>query len=92
MNGAGKKGWAVFGLHDCAPAWHDSNGMPVAHLNRQSAIDEILDDIEEHIRQIRAGERDYEDGIGFEDYVEEVTVLTDGRLVDSSGNIWGKRE
>lgn len=86
------KGWAVFGAHDNAPAWHDENGMPCAYATRQEAINDILDDIEEHIIQIRAGHRDFDDGIGFCDYVEEVTILSDGTLVDSVGIKWGKRQ
>jgi len=85
--------WCIF--HNCpdkAPAWHDENDMPVTHPTRKEALKEILDDCREHLRQIEDGHRDLEDGIGFDDWVEKVTLHPDGIITDMDGNHYGKRE
>lgn len=85
--------WCIF--HDCPdkqPAWHGDDDMPITHATRLDAIKEITGDCREHLRQIEAGERDLEDGIGFDDWVEKVTLHPDGTITDMDGNHYGKRK
>lgn len=75
------------------PAWYDcETDLPITHATREEAVEEILSTMEEHIRQIRAGDRDFDDGIGFDDWVEEVEVADDGTITCAGGMKFGKRE
>ena len=81
--------------HGAIPAYYsEQNGkeLPVTYATRKEAEDEILDDVLEHVAQIRSGERDFDDGIGFEDWVEEVDVLADGSVITESVDVFGARE
>lgn len=74
-------------------AVHDDDNMPVTFATAHEAGLESLCELEEHIRQFKAGYRDY-DGIMFqrEEYVEEVGLLENGRVIDADGNEYGKRD
>lgn len=75
------------------PAWYDGDtDLPITYATREEAIEEILSTMEEHIRQIRDGHRDFDDGIGFEDWIEEVDVTPDGAVICEDGRTFGKRE
>lgn len=88
-----KKTYCIFHLApDKEPAWYDDNDLPVTYNDKREAISEILQVYREHILQIETGERDIEDGIGYNDWVEEVTVREDGTIIDKDGNIYGKRD
>lgn len=74
------------------PAWHDGDtDLPITYATREEAVEEILTTMEEHIRQIRDGDRDFDDGIGFEDWIEEVYVTPDGTVICEDGRTFGKR-
>jgi hypothetical protein len=86
---------SVFCIFHLAPdkkvAWHDEKGFPVTYSTKQEAVKEICDDMREHIAQIEEGDRDLEDGVGFEDWIEEVELWPDGTVTDEDGNTYGKR-
>ena len=73
-------------------AVHDENEMPVTFATEREALLESLEEVEEHIRQFKAGERAYEE-IVFqpEEFVEVVEVGEDGVVYDACGASFGKR-
>lgn len=77
---------------DKTPAWHGDDDLPITHATKQEALKEICDTLREHVRQIEEGHRDLEDGIGFEDWIEEVQLHPDGSITDKDGNTYGPRE
>ena len=79
-------------IPDKEVAVHDENEMPVTFATEREARLESLCELEEHIAQFKAGERDY-DWIMFqtEEYVEVVGLLENGRVIDKDGNEYGKR-
>ncbi len=50
---------------------------------------EIADFMITRLQQFLDGERDFEDAITVDEYVVEVDVLPDGRIVDEAGNCFG---
>lgn len=50
---------------------------------------EIADFMMTRLQQFLDGERDYDDAITVEEYVVEVEVLADGKIVDANGNSFG---
>lgn len=93
MKAKTRKVYCIFHLApDKEPSWYDENDLPVTHKTKTAAVAEILGVVKEHIRQIESGDRDIEEGIGFDDWVEEVTVNKDGSVVDFYGTVYGKRE
>jgi ketosteroid isomerase-like protein len=89
---APRKRWCIF--HDCpskTPAWHDMNNMPVTFPTKAAAEAEVLEILEDHIRQIKTGARRLEDGVGFGDWVEPVVVDSKGDVHDSRGDVYTKR-
>jgi len=50
---------------------------------------EIADFMMIRLQQFLDGERDFEDAITVDEYVVEVDVLPDGKIVDSNGNSFG---
>ncbi|MFN0157366.1 MAG: hypothetical protein ACKVRP_04755 [Bacteroidota bacterium] len=65
------------------------NGNPFIYSNREAAEREIAEDTMERIQQYLAGEREFEDAMTVEEYVVEVTVLSNGSIVDEAGNNYG---
>ncbi|MES2657706.1 MAG: hypothetical protein V4689_03755 [Verrucomicrobiota bacterium] len=53
------------------------------------AQSEIADFMMTRLQQFLDGERDFEDAITVDEYVVEVDVLPDGRIVDEAGNCFG---
>ena len=47
---------------------------------------EIVDFMMTRLQQFIDGERDFDDAVTIEEYVVEVDVFPDGRIVDSNGN------
>jgi hypothetical protein len=50
---------------------------------------EIADFMMTRLQQFLDGERDFDDAITVDEYVVEVDVLPDGRIVDANGNCFG---
>ena len=90
--------YCIFHDTDCngpVPAYYSpQNGkdLPVTYATKREALEEITDDMLEHIAQIREGVRDLIDGIGYEDWIELVDVLEDGTVITESGNVFGERK
>lgn len=53
---------------------------------------EIVEYTIERLQQFIAGERDYDDAITVEEYVQEVDVLSDGSIIDESGRWFGSED
>ena len=62
---------------------------PLTYPTREAAEREIAEDTMERIRQFLVGEREFEDAMTVEEYVVEVDILSDGSIVDESGNHFG---
>lgn len=56
---------------------------------QREAEREIADFMMTRLQQFLNGERDFDDAITIEEYVVEVDVLPDGRIVDADGNCFG---
>ena len=50
---------------------------------------EIADLMMTRLQQFLDGERDFDDALTVEEYVVEVDVLPDGKIVDANGNCFG---
>lgn len=73
------------------PAWHDDAGWPVTYANERDAQLEIVDDLQERLRQFIAGERDFEDAITVEDFILPVDVWRDGSISVEDGSVFGRK-
>ena len=70
----------------------DSCGVPeriCVFPTELEAQREIVDAMMIRLQQFLDGERDYDDAVTVEEYVVEVGVLLDGRIVDAIGNCLG---
>jgi hypothetical protein len=74
------------------PAWRSEDGRFLLHATEREAQLAIADDIMEKLRQFQVGERDFEDAIAIEDYIEPVSVRGDGTFCDLEGNSFGPSE
>ena len=74
------------------PAWRSEGGRFLLHATEREAQLAIADDIMENLRQFQVGERDFEDAIAIEDYIEPVSVRADGTFCDLEGNSYGPSE
>lgn len=62
------------------PSWQDAHGLPVTYETEREAQLEIVDDLQERLRQFLAGERDFEDATCIEDFVLPVAVWPEGSI------------
>lgn len=74
------------------PAWRNESGGFLLHPTEREAQLEIADDIMECLFQFQQGERDFEDALTVEDFIEPVTTRDDGTFVDLDGNSYGPWE
>lgn len=74
------------------PAWHNEKGFPVTYATEREAKLEIVDDLQERLRQFIAGERDFEEAIAIEDFILSVDAWPDGSISLQNGSVFGKRE
>jgi hypothetical protein len=74
------------------PAWRNESGGFLLHPTEREAQLEIADDIMERLFQFQHGERDFEDALTVEEFVEPVTTRDDGTFVDLDGNSYGPWE
>ncbi len=73
------------------PAEWTADLKPFTYPTREAAEREIADDTMERIEQFLVGEREFEDAMTVEEYVVEVDILSDGSIVDESGNHFTKK-
>lgn len=78
-------------LEGSVPLEWTAAGHPFVHPTREAGEREIAEDTVERIRQFLVGEREFEDAMTVEEYVVEVDILSDGSIVDESGNHFGKK-
>lgn len=64
---------------------------PFTYPTREAAEREIAEGTIERIREFLVGEREFEDAMSVEEHVVEVDILSDGSIVDESGNHFGKK-
>ncbi len=67
----------------------DASGIISVFPTEREAQLEIADFIMTRLQQFLDGERDFDDAITVDEYVVEVDVLPDGRIVDAHGNRFG---
>jgi hypothetical protein len=85
------KGFCIFIDSVCegrVPVWRDGAGAFVVFKSKLEAQREIADDLRLRLGEFLAGQRDFEDAIWVEDYVLEVSVGSDGSIVDGDGNVF----
>lgn len=75
---------------DLVPAWRDEHGLPVTYETECAAQLEIVDELEERLRQFRAGARDFEDAITIEEFVLPVELWPDGSISIENGEVFRK--
>lgn len=66
----------------------DDKNQPVSYATERDAQLEIADVTIDRIRQFIAGERDYDDAMTVEEYVEAVDLHPDGSITDEYGNTY----
>ncbi len=74
-------GFCIFVNSTCdgqVPLELDGNGKPVVYPTLLEAQQVIAEDVIERLEQFRRGEKDFEDAIFIEVYIEEVDVFSDG--------------
>jgi hypothetical protein len=74
------------------PAWRNESGGFLLHPTERDAQLEIADEVLERLLQFQQGERDFEDALTVEDFIELVTTRDDGTFVDLEGNSYGPWE
>ena len=74
------------------PAWRNETGGILLPSTEREAQLEIADYTVIRIRQFQQGERDFEDALTVEDFIEPVTTRADGSFVDLDGNSYGPWE
>lgn len=74
------------------PALRNESGGILLHATEREAQLEIADDVMERLLQFQHGERDFEDALTIEDFIEPVTTRDDGTFVDLEGNSYGPWE
>ena len=74
------------------PAWRNETGGILLHSTEREAQLEMADYTVIRIRQFQQGERDFEDALTVEDFIEPVTTRADGSFVDLDGNSYGPWE
>jgi hypothetical protein len=65
------------------PSVHDDKGMPCVFATRVEAEREIADNMITRLQEFIDGERDFDDAMTVEEYVEEVNVLPDGSIAEA---------
>ena len=74
------------------PAWRNESGGFLLHPTEREAQMEIADYSMIRIRRFQQGERDFEDALTIEDFIEPVTTRDDGTFVDLDGKSYGPWE
>jgi hypothetical protein len=84
-------GYCVFITTVCeglTPLVRGAGGLPFVFATRREAECDIVDTMQIRLNEFIAGERDFEDAITVEEYVVEVSVLRDGRVLCADGQIF----
>lgn len=68
------------------PVERGERGNPVVYATEVEAQRVIAEDTMKRLRQFLEGEREFEDAMTVEEYIEFVTVLSDGSIVDVADN------
>lgn len=72
------------------PAIYDEKGQPCLFETLEGAQREVADNLVLRLQQFLAGQRDYDDAMTVEEYIEEVDQLSDGSFTDAFGNIFDR--
>ena len=75
-----------------SPCWRNESRGFLLHATEREAQLEIADDLMERLLQFQQGERDFEDALTVEDFIEPVITRADGTFVDLDGNSYGPWE
>jgi hypothetical protein len=70
------------------PLERDQDNMPVTYVTECDAQLSIADSIVDRLDEFLRGQRDFEDAITVEEYVEAVDLHPDGSITDEHGNIY----
>jgi hypothetical protein len=74
------------------PTWRKENGVIITFATEREAQVEIAEMLMEHLRQLIAGERDFDDASTTRDFVLPVHVRPDGIIETEDGRRFGKQE
>jgi hypothetical protein len=69
------------------PAVRGDGGKPFVFTTRVEAEREIADNMMTRLQEFMDGEREFEDAITIEEYVDEVNVVADGSVIDLDGEL-----
>ena len=67
------------------PAWKGDDGEYLLYRTAREAEREIADDVVEKLMQVLDGDRELEDALTREEYVEPVILRPDGTFTDIAG-------
>ncbi len=90
-----RSAYAIFTPTVCQgiiPAWWDDRDLPVTYATERDAQREIAEMMMEFLKQFLAGERDFDDAIVCEDFIQPVEVWPDGTIQTEDGHRFGRRE
>jgi hypothetical protein len=73
------------------PLWRDEHGWPVLYASEREAQLEIVDDLQERLRQFVAGERDFADAVTIEEFILPVDISPDGSISTEDGLVFGRK-
>jgi hypothetical protein len=89
-----KSSYAIFINTLCSgpvPAWRDKDGLPITYATEREAQLEIVDDLQERLRQFIAGERPFDDAVFVEEFILPVDLWPDGSISTEDGSVFGKQ-
>jgi hypothetical protein len=91
---AKKRGFCIFinaVFEGIVPSVRGDNDLPFIFATRVEAEREIADNMITRHQEFIDGERDFENAMTVEEYVDEVIVLPDGSVTDMNGKHFGSR-
>ena len=67
------------------PSVRDEKGQPFVFKSEVEAQREIIENAMQRMTEFMRGEREFDDAITIEEYIQPVEILEDGRVVDGHG-------
>lgn len=78
-------------LEGHVPAVRNEKDEPVVFEAELAAQREMVDHYITRLQEFLDGERDFEDAIGYEEFIVEIDILPNGWIVDADENYFGPR-
>ena len=84
----GRIGWCIFTNTLFAgkiPVYQNEDENPVVFESELEAQRVIAEELRDHLQEFLSSGREFDDAIASDDFVEQVSVLADGSVVDKDG-------